>query len=780
MTFLAIILIHAFCMNVAGNLVCQNKTSKYLLQCVDSYTYLKTPFTFFQNFKTFTELYMDCNQTYNAHSSVVQFRPNRKILIDETFSLTKLINSVHLYNVHTLVMFNIKGIDLNSRVIESTHLNNLALVYSLFSVYTNSTQVNECNAKGSRNFISSFKSIYFRQTIYSKSICPLIFNQSSLELVYFTDITNSYLIKNKLKFDNSSQKVTINTLKTVYFELNYERLTLDNFDVNLFKYTQSLFLVGILESIDTDLFSYFKNLKIIDFKINNLDAFFQQGNKWLPFLNSNINVNMSSEIEIKASIKSMKFFFLSIYQVKAFQSFIDMYTYPNEDICLFKDFPHHHLVFPFIFPDEKLECTCTLKWLNLYVTHFKLIDSNTYTISNNNENRTNIYYDCREAFKALECDFERTFLKCDKNIKIKHRHGISNDVDLFYLIKWLEYILILILQPILCSLTILSNLMIILVLKNNYQNHAQLKDKMYKYALVNACFNIVFATLMLFKLANTCVFSYSNQGYQCSSVYQEETSQWYKIVGVYYLGNAFKYCSNISYIFFSMSRFISVSLETKNRFFIQFNRINVKAFVLIVLSLSLILSVFILYQYEINDVFDYRKEFPYEKRDGHFCLVAENQSQCHMFNVFKLINQAFNGILFLILSIVIDIFLVYVFRKEMKQKSMLEVNKNKGEEFKKKTEKVTKMVFINNVVYFVSHFPSFIITLFLILYSKRMAKFCTERISCDILNEEAEVFLLVSMISNYFMFLYFNRNFNESFQDLKYRFLKRLHFKKFN
>ncbi len=126
---------------------------------------------------------------------------------------------------------------------------------------------------------------------------------------------------------------------------------------------------------------------------------------------------------------------------------------------------------------------------------------------------------------------------------------------------------------------------------------------------------------------------------------------------------------------------------------------------------------FILFQYEINEVYDYRKEFPFEKRDGEFWLLKDNQSQCSMFKVFKLINQAFNGILFLMISLIIDVFLVFTFRKEMKQKSMLEVNSNKVEEFKNKTGKVTKMVFVNNVVYFVSHLPSFVITLFLIVYS---------------------------------------------------------------
>jgi len=340
---------------------------------------------------------MNCNKTYNVQTAVVQFRPSGKLLIDKTFSLTKLISSINLYQLHTLVMFNAKGIDLNSRVIQSSNLRNLALVYSLFSVYSNSTQVNECSFKGDRNFISSFKTIYLRQTVYPKSICPLIFYQSSLEFVYFTDITNSLLVKNRLKFGDSTFEVTIDTLRTVYFELNYERLTLDNFNANLFKHTQSLFILGILDSIDTELFYNFKNLLTIDFKINNLDDFFHQGNKWLPFLNAHVNVNLSNLDEMETSIQALKFFRLSIYQIKAFQSFSDVYTYPNEDICLFKDFPHHHLVFPYIFPDEKLECTCTLKWLNLFIMRFKSMESNSYSIAED-EDRANIYYDCRDTF----------------------------------------------------------------------------------------------------------------------------------------------------------------------------------------------------------------------------------------------------------------------------------------------------------------------------------------------------------------------------------------------
>ncbi len=204
MTILLVILIYVFGLNAASSQICQNKTNKYLHQIINSNAFLNKSFTFFQNFNSFTDLYMDCNQTYGIQSSVVQFRPNRKLLIDETFSLTRLINSINLFNVQTLVMFNIKGIDLNSRAIESRHASNLGLVYSLVSVYSNSTLLNECSDTGRRNFLSSFKSIYFRQCIYPESLCTLIFVQSALEVIYFTDKTNSLLVKNRLRFNDSA------------------------------------------------------------------------------------------------------------------------------------------------------------------------------------------------------------------------------------------------------------------------------------------------------------------------------------------------------------------------------------------------------------------------------------------------------------------------------------------------------------------------------------------------------------------------------------------------
>jgi hypothetical protein len=755
--------------------LCENKTGKYFVLKEDPYLKEKNlTISYFQNFNKFTDLKMNCNQTFNTTSSI-QFRPNKKIVLNVNFSFAHLISLSSLRVLDTLCFSNIKGIDLNAKIVKRNMVH-LSFIYSEFNAFSNGTLLSECDQNAYRkdhtNLMDTFRTIYFRQVIYPPSICSLLFRNSSVVHIFFTDITNSLLVKNRLKFVDSFNliKVEMTRLMTVYFELNYESLTLDQLNFNLFKYTRSLILVGILSNIDTELFAPFSSLKTIQFKLNNLNEFFHQGNKWMTFLNNHINVNLTDKHEIQRLIKLEKILVLSIFHMKAFQSFIDFYAYPNEDLCLFKDFPHSHLVYPFVFPENKIKCTCTLKWLHLNVFNLRIIKHALDDVYFNGENSSNVFYYCDKDFDKLECDFKEMFSKCTFSIQNSAPNGIRNDVDLFYFIKWLEYILVLILQPLLCSWAILTNLLVILVIRNS-KNHKELKSKMYKYAQINACFNIGYSSLMLFKLINTCVFYFSHV-YKCSSVYQEGFSQYFKIYAVYFLGNVFKCCSNISYIFFSMSRYIAISLDSKNRFFIRFKRINVKAFVFIVLCLGVLLSTFILFQYETNEVYDYRKSFPFEKRDGQFCLDERNTFSCRLFNTFKLVNQSFNGFLFLTLNLIIDIYLVYTFRDEMRQKSLLEFNKAKCEEFKKKTEKVTKMVLINSLVYFVSHAPIFVTTILLIAYAKRMAIFCTERMSCDLINEEADVFILVSMILNFFIFLFFNRHFDESFQEVKTKLYK--------
>ena len=181
------------------------------------------------------------------------------------------------------------------------------------------------------------------------------------------------------------------------------------------------------------------------------------------------------------------------------------------------------------------------------------------------------------------------------------------------------------------------------------------------------------------------------------------------------------------------------------------------------------LSTFILFQYELNETKDYRKEFPFEIRNEKFCLAKQNGDQCRLFNAFKLLNNIINGILFVFLNIFIDIFLIKVFGESIKLKFHMEFNRSKVEEYKKKIKNLTKMVIVNGVIYFLSYIVELTVTIMLIVFSERIFHFCSEKISCDLIKEEAEFFIVFSMMANFCILKTFNKNFDESFKNLKMR-----------
>ena len=77
------------------------------------------------------------------------------------------------------------------------------------------------------------------------------------------------------------------------------------------------------------------------------------------------------------------------------------------------------------------------------------------------------------------------------------------------------------------------------------------------------------------------------------------------------------------------------------------------------------------------------------------------------------------------------------------------------------------MILFNSFIYIVSHLPEFLVTLLLIVYSKKISNFCNDKFSCDLLNEEAEFFCLISIVCQFYVFKIFDKNFKRSFEELK-------------
>ena len=641
----------------------------------------------FSHFTKFTDLILACNQTYYT-TKQIRFVPEHRLLVDKTIQLTKLMDARHLNNIDFLAFINIKGFDLNYHEFSSNYrstpvqFSKLYVSYSEFGIYLHGNLTRGCDLQTYTHIYTlmfATKSLYLCQVIYPPSICPLVFTNSSISSLFFNDITNSLLVKNRLTFfDLSSQTkptldVDFKKLVLLSFDVYFEKVTRRLINPQLFKSARSLMFTGRLDTVDNEIFDIVTNLKQFTLKISNLREFLHKNSHIWAHLNTNVHAKL--EISLANVNKICYARFITTHNSMSFER---EYAYPDEDLCLFKDFPHKRLVVPKIYQGRKINCSCTLRWLFTLYLDYKIVRDDSGYDEPIDEKQphilTSTYEYCKQEFRGLKCDLASKLINCRISSVKQYSEHFVDDIGLFFLFKWLQYVLLLIIQPFLCLISIVNNIGVILVISNKTKSKL-FKDKMYSYIRVNALFNIFYCLVSILKLMSVCVFFYAP--YTCSPMYQTDFSQRFKIIVVFFLGNVFQMCANISYVSFAFVRLVAISVKKSYLFYSAFTRMNIRVYFCLLVLLSSLLSLFILFQYDLNSVNDYRKEFPYEKRDEFFCELIKNKYACRLFNGFKLANQMLNGILFVCLNFVIDLCLVRVFNREINAK--MEIHKHKEE-----------------------------------------------------------------------------------------------------
>ena len=340
---------------------------------------------------------------------------------------------------------------------------------------------------------------------------------------------------------------------------------------------------------------------------------------------------------------------------------------------------------------------------------------------------------------------------------------MNTDTDVFYVVKWLQLILLILLKPLFCGIAIVSNILIIIVISNK-KRKKDFKDQMYKLILLNAVFNILYSVIMALKLINECLFYYSPVF--CSILYQTPSSQYFKIIVVNFLGSTFKTCSSLTYIAFSLSRFILIAEKYKKVTFLKkFNELKLIVFVVAFITMSALISGYKLFQYKLNRIHFPLKSFPYEIYDEIACKETSHYKQCRMFTSFKIIDNVINDIAFFVLNIVIDCSLFVAFRKEIEKKK--KISSIQSDDLQQKQDDLSKMLIINGVMYVVSHSPEFVTSILLIRFSQKLVNFCMNKFSCELISENAQFFCLISISFQFSILLRFNTNFRQSFREIK-------------
>ena len=422
---------------------------------------------------------------------------------------------------------------------------------------------------------------------YNNPICPYVFMNTKLENLFLTEISNSLSFKNRVEFVqiNKTRGVFFNIKCLFYLNLNFysEKLTTNNLDTFVFKKIKQPLIQGNLESIDENLFENFNQIIYISIKSDSLINFFHRGTKWINSLNKNLNVNLEDKKNLENHIKKL----VSVkFAVQNWLLFNEYYKFPDEDICLFKDFPHSQLVMPLIvfYPirvSKYEKCSCTLYWLiqnYKYYTFsgFKFLRKEVFMASESEDYFFNLTVNRCIRRPMLNnngtihsCNFSRLFENCNHTtFKTSSFNGIQN----FIILKWFRNVTEVYIRTILCSFGLITNIFTLKVIRIK-KNSKNFNNPMYKHIGFNALFNILFCLIYLFSLMNICI--YPNNSF-CSSIWRTEFSQYFHIYVILFFGNSLRLCCNISNVFFSISRFAlsGTSNENKLRKFMEKQKIK--------------------------------------------------------------------------------------------------------------------------------------------------------------------------------------------------------------
>jgi len=674
---------------------------------------------------------------------------NNRLLLDSSIDFTN--SSCKL---DSIILVNFEGFNLNSNIVLNK-TSSLDIFSSDFYFYRNWS---DYSSKNSSFFSNVDYTLRFENNInYPSSISHLLFKGSNINDLQFSDLSNTKLKRNYFTFEKNfeSQNLNsnINNLELALFMVN---LSNDILDENVFENTKSITINNFVASIDIETFKPFKKLKEIYFSVYSLKELFNQNTKWMMYLNNNVKIDLTSKVQIldesqKMTIEFREFSFLKFR--------IDHYLYPDEDLCLFRYFPHENYVFPYL-----IECSdsCTYLWLVQYVANFE-----------SSVLKCNV---------TKACNFSDLFSKC----KIPNQIGNNSDnnfdhyylYDEFFKYKAYEFLISIVIFPFLCTSGIVLNLLSILVLTNKTYKK-QMQEKMFKQMLAVCVINLLVCTIYLLRLTYKCIDPI--QSYCVAIIVFNKTKRYILLTFTNYLGNIFKTCSNSFQILIVLDRYV-LSTGNKSRVLNKIAQLKTKNFFLISFVLSSVLNAIKIFEFNYEIDYINRLKFPF--------LSANYFNFKYAFSYLNLLNIVLCNFFVLFLQLYFDLKLLIYVKTVMKNKMKLlgtqhemksknnhpnKLANDFGSFSESKAEKKIKLMILTNGFFlFVIHMPDLIISLCsLSMFGHNGELSGSEMVNPKVLHlfsflyeEISDCIYIFGYSTHFFFYFYYNKLFKILFKNL--------------
>ena len=341
-----------------------------------------------------TFVYKNTYQNCTMDSFKIYFNLNKPSIIDNTFNLDFIEDKSQYLRYFTnnryYYMRNIKGFDINYNIYMIISSIDIYFYDSIFEFYSNGTLIRSCDDLKPgidpkpffRNIMSIVTILHLKTVKFKTRICPLIFNSMPETYINFDYMIDTFYKRNLLEFHHLDNTTNMNAWITNLFFYNTEKVEFNSRLLNnlVFKNVKMMGIYGEVKSIQIGLFRSFKKLRqlLMDpFFLRSL--FHRQGADWLRDLNSDVYVDLDNRSQLESLMYMNKYIMFNIDMSKNYMSTyldrdsllkIDL-VFPNEDFCLYKQFPFNQLVIMgissnFLFFRINATYSCTFVWFIKY------------------------------------------------------------------------------------------------------------------------------------------------------------------------------------------------------------------------------------------------------------------------------------------------------------------------------------------------------------------------------------------------------------------------------
>lgn len=728
---------------------------------------------------------LNCHGFYNVSDLVVDGQPWFNISRISPLQL-KSSYSFWTFNIDTyrmisyftngtrLNLFNLNGLEINSNDVNSNIKFQLFLFESKFNFYYKNSLIRSCkdillgkNDYLSQALFSTFNLIHLGyQVIHSHRICPLIFKDASIvSLFNFDTQTDSFIYKNFITFEEIDLRNTtiidlnshVNILSIAWSD--YIRLDNSFLNPDIFKHVSTVFVTGTLKYIGSYTFKNLKKLRQIKLKLLNFITIFKYKIDWIENINYDLRNRSLDRIDYFTRTTLV---LLDQYFDGSF-AFYDMYTFPNEDFCIFKNFPFNQLVFAQVSLNidlfVKANCSCTFMWvlsevgLNndlAYMDQFSIILGKY----------------CNSSISVLRqrCNFTKSLNNCfnineplNKGDIDIYKNDLYDQGMIFY------YIVGVYLTPVINFFGLVLNILIIRTYldKRNNENFDKIH---YKYMFYLAISNCLYCLITIFNLISDC--PYDIDGLFCSSIHNLLVVKYFKVyVSVAFL-NVIRIISNLTYLQFSINRYLLIG-KNHSKIFVSIAKISTKKFYLFAFLLGIILSSFKCTIFKSVDDF-YKIEYN----------ILIQSTYLDKFDSLGFLDRTANVMIFIIfpaILLIVDVSVIKKFNEFIKSHTKLFTEKKltgTTENYQNAKIKIHLILIINLIFNFILKLPevyylfigqSLTYTDFGIYFDQFELLFNPRFVRNGII-KTVDLLYSLSILNNFFMFYSYDKKFRESFK----------------